>query len=152
MLAALFQMTYPGIPQVYYGDEIGLEGKGDPDCRRTFPWGSEKKGSGRRIHGAYKKLIALRHRYAALRTGAFRTVWTEGKGYAYLREDGKDRIVVVLNNETQAKKASLPLGKYGFADGTGFGNPLDQSRAVVVRGEMHLLLAPLSGAVMVKEK
>ena len=45
-LALLFQMTYPGIPMLYYGDEIGMQGGADPDCRRPMIWEEEKTGSG----------------------------------------------------------------------------------------------------------
>ena len=41
MLSVLFQMTYPGAPSIYYGDEIGMLGRTDPDCRRTFNWNRE---------------------------------------------------------------------------------------------------------------
>ncbi|MBI3761980.1 MAG: glycoside hydrolase family 13 protein, partial [Chloroflexi bacterium] len=49
-LATLFQMTYPGAPSIYYGDEIGLDGGSDPDCRKTMPWGESQWNTGLRDH------------------------------------------------------------------------------------------------------
>ncbi len=68
-LAWLFMFTYPGAPCVYYGDEIGMDGQHDPDCRRSFPWEESKWDKG--LLGYVKELIALRKKNPALRRGDF---------------------------------------------------------------------------------
>ena len=148
-LAALFQMTYVGTPQIYYGDEVGLRGGKDPDCRRTFPWDWEANVGRKAIHDFYRSAIALRHKYPALRTGDFRTVLTEGRVYSYLREDEANRIVVVLNGDTAAREVSLDLGKLGFVDGAAFRDELGGEAYAMTGGTLKIALAPLMGAVLV---
>jgi 4-alpha-glucanotransferase len=80
-LMALIQMTFPGVPSVYYGDEAGMEGFEDPFNRGAFPWGNIDRG----IRGWFKSAIALRNSFAALRTGSFEPVLAEGAAYAYVR-------------------------------------------------------------------
>jgi cyclomaltodextrinase len=96
-LAAMFGMTYVGAPHIYYGDEVGMEGGRDPDCRRPFLWDYAKDPWRVELLGYYKKLTAARHAHPALRTGAFRTVSAEGKAYGYVRSAGDEHFLVALN-------------------------------------------------------
>lgn len=114
-LAALFQMTYVGAPAIYYGDEVALEGQRDPDCRRPFPWDWEKEPRRVEVHGWYTKLANLRLRHAALRTGEFRALATEGMTYAFLRSDAQERFVVVMNAGRSAATVTLDTSKLGGA-------------------------------------
>jgi glycosidase len=113
LLAALFGMTYIGAPTIYYGDEVGMEGGKDPDCRRPFPWDWEKDAKRVAIHDAYRKLAKLRHSSAALRTGDFRAVLTEGMTYGYVRSDGAEEYLVLMNAGRQPATANLDLGPWG---------------------------------------
>lgn len=151
MLAALFQMTYVGIPQIYYGDEVGLRGGKDPDCRRTFPWGWADNPRRAAIHEYYTKVIGIRRAYPALRTGTFETVLAEGRVYAYLREDARNRIVVVLNNEDLPRTVELFLDVFGVADDTRFVDVLGGGEHVVAESAVTIELEPLSGAVLVMQ-
>lgn len=151
MLAALFQMTYVGIPQIYYGDEVGLKGGKDPDCRRTFPWNWEEVPRRRAMHDFYRKIIGIRRAYPALRTGSFETVLTEGRIYVFLREDDANRIVVVLNNEEQPKSAELYLDVFEFADGTRFVDQLGGGEYTVRDSKVTIDCDPLAGAVLVAQ-
>ncbi|MDQ3554656.1 MAG: glycoside hydrolase family 13 protein [Chloroflexota bacterium] len=94
-LATLVQMTLPGAPCIYYGDEVGVEGRHDPDCRRAFPWQEDGWDTGLRdfIRGA----VALRHAHPVLRHGEFRSLGAEGPAMAYLRFDANDAWLVALN-------------------------------------------------------
>jgi glycosidase len=112
-LAALFQMTYVGAPAIYYGDEVALEGQRDPDCRRPFPWDWEKDARRSAVHAYYTKVANLRLRHAALRTGEFRTLATQGQTIAYLRSDATERFVVVLNAGRQPAKVTLDTATLG---------------------------------------
>ena len=104
-LATLCQMTYPGTPSVYYGDEIGLDGGKDPDCRRAFNW--DEASWNHDLHDYVKKCIALRKKYAALRTGDFRVLYAEGKAVAYYRNSGDEKLIVALNSASQAARINI---------------------------------------------
>jgi len=68
LLAWLFLFTYPGAPCIYYGDEIGLDGGADPECRKSFPWDETRWDHDLRDY--LKKLIVLRKENPALRRGS----------------------------------------------------------------------------------
>ena len=80
-LATLIQMTLPGAPCIYYGDEVGLEGREDPDCRRAYPW--DPAGQDRGLRDFVGGLIALRHSHRVLRRGRFELLGAEGSAVAY---------------------------------------------------------------------
>lgn len=106
-LAAFFQMTAPGVPIVYYGDELGMTGGDDPECRRPMAW---EKAEGNALLNYYQKLIALRRSLPVLRTGAFRTHLCGADGlYAYLREEGKSAALCVLCTGSERGERNLPL-------------------------------------------
>jgi neopullulanase len=108
-MAFLFLFTLPGAPCVYYGDEIGLEGAADPDCRRSYPWDESSWDHVLREH--VKRLAALRRAHPALRTGAFRTVVAEGSVVSYVREEeGGDAVVVAFNVSREERRVDLPVG------------------------------------------
>jgi glycosidase len=95
-LAFLCQMTVPGAPNIYYGDEIGLTGRTDPYCRGAFPW--EEPGTwDSDLLNTVKQLTHLRHRLPALRRGSFEVVATSGPAIVYQRRLGDALAVVALN-------------------------------------------------------
>jgi len=108
-IAAAFQMLFCGCPAVYYGDEIGMSGDNDPDCRKPMIWDEEKQTLD--VFAWYRKLIGLRKRYASLRFGSFRTaLCIDGdKTYGFVREADGERIYAVLNNSSEEKTVTLPL-------------------------------------------
>ncbi|WP_370452272.1 glycoside hydrolase family 13 protein [Cohnella sp. AR92] len=104
-LAALFQLTYPGVPCVYYGDEIGMTGEGDPGCRKCMEWDEDKQNA--EMLDFYRSTLALRSRHASLRGVDLRFLQAEegGKLLVYERRsaDG-DRLIVAMNaGKRQAK-------------------------------------------------
>jgi glycosidase len=100
-LALLVQMTYLGAPMVYYGDEIGMEGGKDPDCRKTMVWDSTRWNSD--MLSWFRKLIKIRNDNSVLRRGNFTTLLVDNENnvYAFKREFNKQSAVVVLNNSKQ---------------------------------------------------
>jgi neopullulanase len=112
-LAALFAMTYVGAPQIYYGDEVGMEGGKDPDCRRPFYWDYAKDPWRVELLEYYKTLTRARHSSAALRTGDFRTLVAEGKTYAFLRSGGGEQWLVALNAGPSAAEITVDLAGLG---------------------------------------
>jgi glycosidase len=115
-LALLF--TLPGIPVVYYGDEIGLAGATDPDSRRVMPRLSDLAPRQARVLGVARKLGALRAATEALRRGGRRTLHADRDTYAYTRTaKGGDTALVLLSKSTRATSLAvaantLPDGKY----------------------------------------
>jgi cyclomaltodextrinase len=116
-LAALFMMTYVGAPVIYYGDEIGMAGEMDPDCRRTFPWDPAQQNL--ELRNYYKRLIQIRNQYSALRRGSFRSLMrhNDNRTFAYLREDAKSKLIVVMNNHTKAQDIPMDLSRVSVPDG-----------------------------------
>ncbi len=97
-LTVLFQMTYIGLPIIYYGDEIGMTGGMDPDCRKPMVWDSAYQNS--HLLQFYKKLIKIRKNSDALIHGAFKT-WIEDNEqgvFGYIRCGNNETIGVILNN------------------------------------------------------
>lgn len=111
-LAALVQMTYLGAPMIYYGDEIGMEGGKDPDCRRTMIWDTAKWNMD--LYKWYQKLIRIRNQYPAFRRGSYRTIMVdnERKIVAFSRSDGTDSSLVILNNRPEAQ--AIPISFVGW--------------------------------------
>lgn len=113
--AAFFQFTYLGAPIIYYGDELGMEGGADPDCRRPMRW---DRVQGNAIHQHFAKLARLRVGSDALQRGAFRTHTVRDDGlYAYLRIAEEQRLLCVLNTAKQPVRGrvELPEGMAGMA-------------------------------------
>jgi neopullulanase len=104
-LATLIQMTLPGAPCVYYGDELGMEGRGDPDCRRAYP--VDISQGDLELRAFMQAVISLRRRVAALRGGEVRSLGASGSATAYLRSDDSDAIVIAVN--AGAAGVSMPL-------------------------------------------
>jgi len=108
MLAAMFGMNYVGMPHIWYGDEVGMTGGKDPDCRRPFDWrytGDPRKTALRDYYGA---ITRLRRDTPVLSRGAFTTLATERKGYAFARSQGGDLAVVLLNAGSTPVTMTLP--------------------------------------------
>jgi neopullulanase len=109
-LAALLQATLPGAPCIYYGDEIGLEGGNDPDCRRSFP----AEGSwDRELLAFVSAAMQLRHREPALRRGAWRMTGAAGEAASFERSTDASRLIVAANaGEGEVRlPANLPGGE-----------------------------------------
>jgi neopullulanase len=110
-LAVLLQMTLPGAPCVYYGDEIGMEGGNDPDCRRAFPAG--QAGRDEALRATFRDLIALRRAHPALRADGVRVAASLGACVALVRggrddpSAGGETLLVVVN--PGADPVSIPL-------------------------------------------
>ena len=113
--ASFFQFTYLGSPIIYYGDELGMEGGEDPDCRRPMRW-DDVEGNPTRTH--YQKLACLRAQLPALRTGRFRShVALENGLYAFRRETDTQQLLCVVNTglEPVSVRLELPGGMAGMA-------------------------------------
>ena len=111
-LAALIQMTLPGAPCIYYGDEVGLEGRQDPDCRRAYPWDPARQD--RQMRDFYAGVAAMRHAHPVLRRGRFEMLAAEGSAVAYRMFDPEAGSIVVAIN-AGSERARLTIGHPGPA-------------------------------------
>lgn len=158
--AQLFQMTFPGVPCVYYGDEAGVPGGTDPDNRRPFPW-----GSGDRERTAWvRDLAGLRNRHAVLTGGSWHP-WSDGEdlfGYVRAVRGGRDAFgepagdnvaVVCLHAGTRAARTvRIPVGGW-VPDGTFLHDVFSEYRPVPVRdGALELVLEPLEGKLLLQHR
>ena len=91
-LSVLLQMTFPGMPCVFYGDEKGLSGTAESEYRQAMAW--EKYHP---MEDIYRSMIALRKAHPALRYGNFRTIVASNKVYSYSRTWNDKRITVTMN-------------------------------------------------------
>lgn len=106
-LTLLLQMTLPGAPSVYYGDEIGMAAGGDPDCREAFPWADEGQWD-HDLLAYYRQVIGLRRRYAALRTGGFEMVYADGGVLVYKRPLSPTTLFIAINTGKEETAVSIP--------------------------------------------
>jgi alpha-glucosidase len=112
LAAMTMLLTYPGVPSIFAGDEIGLEGSWGEDSRRTINW-EDRSGWDVDFHSSVKKLINLRKKSSALINGGLRWVAVEKDYLAYLRES-KDQSLLILISRS-AVKAEIDLSKYGYS-------------------------------------
>ena len=113
--AVVIQMTWPGSPSLYYGDEAGLCGWTDPDNRRTYPWGREDES----LIELYKKAGAIHNASSALKRGSLMLLTAETGVLVYCRFFADELIVVAVNNnDTEKDISAIPVWRAGdFGDG-----------------------------------
>lgn len=105
--AVLMQMTWPGAPTVYYGDEAGLCGWTDPDNRRTYPWGREDQ----QLIAFHKEIIRIHKNFSALRTGSLMLLLAVPDVLSYARFNEEEALVVVVNSSEQERSITIPVWK-----------------------------------------
>lgn len=146
-LATLFQMTYPGAPSVYYGDEIGMSGGHDPANRGAFPWHRPESWDTGLLH-EFQRLIALRRARPALRRGSFRFLQARDDVVAYARQLDDETVVVAINAARMPRRIDLELGG-GLSDGVMLEQAWSHRTVVVEQGRLRgIELAPRSGLVL----
>jgi alpha-glucosidase len=142
-VAATLLFTYPGVPCVYYGDEIGLPGGGDPDNRRCMPWSEREWNLG--LRAWYQQIIRLRRSSPALCWGGFQMLYAAGNTLAFLRDMPEERIIVVARRASDGLTA-LPVRQAGFADGVMLRNLDSGADATISGGMLPLVGLPDVGA------
>lgn len=155
-LFVIFQMCYTGAPMVYYGDEVGMWGGNDPDCRKPMVWpditcapeqfnpnGKKERndtvGVNYELLNHYKKLIHIRNSHPALQSGSFTTLLADDAKdvYAFKRATPDEEIIVVLNNSGAEQMVTIP--------GTGTGTDILNGRKCT---SDNILLMPKWAAVI----
>jgi glycosidase len=106
MLAAALQLAYPGVPMVYYGDEVGIEGGYAEASRIAYPWG----GGDKQLLDFYRQAINARRASKALSLGDVQTVWVDERGgYGFLRSYQNERVLALFNNSDAPLDAHIVL-------------------------------------------
>jgi alpha-glucosidase len=142
-LAAALLFTYPGVPCIYYGDEIGMVGADDPDNRRCMNWDQFAWNTDLRAY--FKLLIHLRRGSPALSHGGFQLLHAEGNTVAFMREAPRERLLVVARR-AEDELAALPVRSAALPDGTPLHELLTGAECVVSNGILPLAGLPEVGA------
>jgi len=103
-IASVLQYTLPGVPSIYYGDEIGMTGYGDPFCRACYPWGKENS----ELLNHYKMLGNFRRKNSAFKDGEYIPVIAEDSVFAFIRKCDNNVVFVAVNIGGEEIKITLP--------------------------------------------
>ena len=154
--AVVIQMTWPGAPTVYYGDEAGLCGFTDPDNRRTYPWGREDK----ELIRFHRDIIRIHKENPALRTGSVKFLNGEDNLLCYGRFNREQQFVIIVNNDENIRHIDLSvwavgLPKHGTLEQILFtsenGYSISSVSYDIVNGRLDITL-PKHAAVILKRK
>ena len=152
-LAVMIQMTWPGAPTIYYGDEAGLCGWTDPDNRRAYPWGREDQD----LIDFHKEIIRIHKDYQAMKTGSILFLHGQYQFISYGRFDEQDKFVVAINSGEQPVSVNLPVWRLGLTEATRMarlintgtdGFSLETAMYSVENGILHLNCPPKYGVVI----
>ena len=154
-MAVLMQMTWPGAPTIYYGDEAGLCGWTDPDSRRAYPWGHEDE----ELIQYHKELIRIHKEHQVLRTGSILFLFGEYQCISYGRFDDNEHIVVAINISQDTRHMEIPVWRLGMTqptrmarviltDASGFSI---ETKVYPVQSGKLILACPPETAVLVKD-
>ena len=120
----VMQMTLPGAPTLYYGDEAGVCGWTDPDNRRTYPWGHENF----EILEFYREAIAIHRQHKVFKTGSYKPLVEQRDLLCYGRFDMDNAAFVAINTSDTDKTVSIPTWTLGVEDGESFERLIETSR------------------------
>ncbi|MDD6570815.1 MAG: glycoside hydrolase family 13 protein [Thermoflexaceae bacterium] len=110
--AVVVQMTWPGAPTIYYGDEAGVCGWTDPDNRRTYPWGREDKD----LIDFHRDMIRIHKENPALMKGSIKELATDYNLISYGRFYGDNIIIVIVNNSEDERRVMIPVWELGSGE------------------------------------
>lgn len=160
-LANALVLTTRGVPQLYYGDELAMEGADEPTTRGDFPGGfpgdrrNAFTSAGRtkqeqEVFEYIQRLTTLRRELEPLRNGKLINLHVAEQQYAYARTMGNSAVVVVFNNDSKTAEIEFDVSRVALANGTSLNDRLDASGEVVVRdGKLRVTLPKRSAAIFV---
>jgi glycosidase len=161
MMHTAFVLSVRGIPQLYYGEEIAMEGKDDPDNRRDFPGGFSSdtrnafKADGRnskeqQMFDWTRSWIRLRRESAAIRSGQLIDLYYDDEVYVFARKLNSETVIVAINRQNQTQQITVPAGSIGLREGTKLQSVIGpDASSRVANGEATLSL-PAQTAVAFK--
>ncbi len=151
--AVVVQMTWPGAPTIYYGDEAGAVGFTDPDNRRTYPWGREDQ----ELLDFHRDIIRIHRRYEALRTGSLKFLGGDYQVMCYGRFNRYQQFIIVINNDYVSREMEWRVWPAGLERETRleqimFTTPEGYSTASVIHevhnGRIKLTLPPNCAVIL----
>jgi len=160
-LANAFVLTTRGVPQLYYGDELAMEGEDEPTTRGDFPGGfpGDKRNAftaaGRtkdeqELFEYIKRLTTLRRELEPLRTGRLVNLYVSEQQYAYARSTENAAVVVMINNDDKAADIEFEVARLPLGNGMSLNDQLGASPAVTVRDKkLRVSLPKRSAAIYV---
>lgn len=156
--AVVIQMTWPGAPTVYYGDEAGVCGFTDPDNRRTYPWGKEDQ----QMLDFHRSMIKLHKEYEVIRKGSLNFLWNDYQGLSYGRFSDNEQMIVILNNLAEDREIEVEVWQTGISrqEDTVFERVMltyragytEEKDSYIARGGIVRLNVPGYGAVILYHK
>ncbi len=130
-------MTFPGIPGLYYGDEIGMVDVAGLGARGCMIWDEARQD--RALLDYHRRLITLRRRSSALQRGGFQVLAAEAETVAFQRESENERVIVIAHRGATARAAGpLPVTAAGVTDGARFVDAISGAAFVVQDGALAL--------------
>jgi alpha-glucosidase len=150
-LAMVIQFTFPGVPCIYYGDEIGLEDDPALGSRGCMPW--DQDNWDQETLQMYQKLIQLRKFSPAIQTGGFQWVTTEQDTFAYLRESTAQRMLIIAHRGLEPRPAStLAVYPAGFPDGVVLKEFFSGQAATIIDGSLLLPEQPQGASIWIESE
>jgi glycosidase len=161
MIHVAFMLSVRGIPQLYYGEEIAMEGKDDPDNRRDFPGGfpgdarNAFDGAGRtpreqRMHEWTRSWLRLRAEHSALRSGSLVDLFYDDDAYVFARQDKNETVIVAFNREAKESKIIVPAKSIGLRDQAQLVPMFGDAELVPVWSGQAMLVLPANTVVAYK--
>ncbi len=149
-LAFTYIMTVPGVPLIYYGDEFGIPGAGDPDNRRMMRFGSDLSGKEQATLSFLQTLGKARQAHPVLSKGNWTApLWAEGDFLAYARVLPEETAIVLINRGGGDKVGELDVGPAGLADGVQLDEILGSGSAEVSGGKLPFSVPPMTAEIYV---
>src|SRR5215213_5774277 len=158
-LANALVLTTRGVPQLYYGDELGMQGEDEPTTRGDFPGGfpGDKRNAfttaGRtkaeqELFEYIRRLATLRRELEPLRSGELVNLYVSEQQYAYARTTPRNAVVMVFNNDNNSAEIEFDVAHTGLKNGARLTDRLDTGRSVVIsNGKLKVTLPKRSAAI-----
>jgi glycosidase len=161
MMHVAFTLSVRGVPQLYYGEEIAMEGKDDPDNRGDFPGGfpgdarnafkpEGRKPGEQKMYEWTRSWIRLRAEHSAIRDGRLIDLFYDDDSYVFARQDRSETVIIAINRADKEKKVTVPASAIGLRDGAELTNLIGPSTATRIANGRATLSIPPRTAVAYK--